>query len=216
MQDFKTCTKCSRQQLVSEFHKDKNAADGLTAHCKTCRTASHARYVERNREKVREQNRRSYAKNREKRQAYDAERQKVRGAAYNEKRRNASPEERAHRRAVQRAHRQANPEKYRQYDAKKNRKLDPKKKAEYTHAAWIKKNYGVTREQYQEMLSRQNGCCAICGNNPGKWRLSIDHCHKTGAVRALLCRACNGGIGLLKDDTSLLTKAIEYLNSYSS
>lgn len=77
--------------------------------------------------------------------------------------------------------------------------------------------YGITPEKYNEMLENQGGVCAICKTKPQfdtrKKRLSIDHCHTTGKVRGLLCDACNRGIGMLKDDTSVLMNAINYLNS---
>ena len=69
------------------------------------------------------------------------------------------------------------------------------------------------------MLADQNGVCAICGkdepNEHGrtgkKFRLAVDHCHDTGVVRGLLCQKCNRASGLLKDDLTLLQKAMEYL-----
>ena len=69
---------------------------------------------------------------------------------------------------------------------------------------------------YEELLGEQAGACAICGlaETTGR-RLAIDHDHKTGRIRGLLCSNCNRGIGHLKDDTRLLSKAIEYLSPRS-
>jgi hypothetical protein len=75
----------------------------------------------------------------------------------------------------------------------------------------IAKNYGISIDQYEAMLLEQNGVCAICHKAPDKRRLNIDHDHKTGLVRGLLCIKCNRAIGLLKDDTDLLQSAINYL-----
>lgn len=72
--------------------------------------------------------------------------------------------------------------------------------------------YGLSMDDYESILAKQKGICAICGTPPGKRPLSVDHCHDTGAVRGLLCHACNTGIGFLKDNTDLLKKAIKYLN----
>jgi len=73
--------------------------------------------------------------------------------------------------------------------------------------------YGIGFEEYDAMLAKQNGLCAICGKEPSlKRRLAIDHCHKTNVVRGLLCLKCNKGIGLLNDDTTTMSKAIEYIN----
>jgi hypothetical protein len=64
------------------------------------------------------------------------------------------------------------------------------------------------------MLIAQKGCCAICGiDKPtGKWKIfAVDHNHKTGQVRELLCNECNRGIGYLKDSAELLQKAVDYI-----
>ena len=82
------------------------------------------------------------------------------------------------------------------------------------------KKYGLTKETYNEILKQQNNKCAICKNeetNTFKGQivnLSIDHNHKTGKVRGLLCLKCNTSLGNLKDDISLFYKCIEYLNHY--
>jgi len=70
--------------------------------------------------------------------------------------------------------------------------------------------YGLTLEDYDAMMERQNGVCAICSTRT-KGNLHIDHNHQTNEVRGLLCGKCNRAIGLLNDDVSLFTKAITYL-----
>ena len=77
----------------------------------------------------------------------------------------------------------------------------------------IRRQYGITLEQYNEMLIDQDYKCAICGNEDeveGR-KLAIDHCHKTKKVRGLLCGKCNRGLGLFYDDLELLQNAISYL-----
>ena len=78
---------------------------------------------------------------------------------------------------------------------------------------------GVDAARYQEMLREQGGVCAIC-REPERHRdglsgkpkdLAVDHDHVTGAVRALLCSACNTAIGLFNDDDALLAKAQSYV-----
>ena len=94
-----------------------------------------------------------------------------------------------------------------------------KKNPEYTRANVLKNKYGLTVEQYDDMVNRQGGVCAICGKGNDrltKWgtrttRLVIDHCHATGKVRGLLCHTCNSGIGSLGDSVDNLSNAIEYL-----
>lgn len=78
----------------------------------------------------------------------------------------------------------------------------------------LSKNYGITEDDYNNMLKSQNYCCAICGTDTptGKWKVfAVDHDHTTGKVRSLLCNECNRGIGLLKDSPDLLMKAATYL-----
>ena len=60
--------------------------------------------------------------------------------------------------------------------------------------------YGITIEDYEKLLVSQNGVCAICSGEPDtRWKiLAVDHCHKTGKVRGLLCMTCNTMIGRLE------------------
>lgn len=91
------------------------------------------------------------------------------------------------------------------------------------HIKWksfIIRTYGITAEEYYDMLAAQDNKCALCNseevNNSRitSGKLFIDHCHDTGKVRGLLCSKCNHAIGLLNDDVNLLYKAIEYLNKH--
>jgi hypothetical protein len=75
----------------------------------------------------------------------------------------------------------------------------------------MRQRYGITGVEYDSMLAAQNGRCAICRSLPGRRRLHVDHCHKTGAVRGLLCVNCNHLCGVAFDDVKLLRKAVEYL-----
>ena len=78
----------------------------------------------------------------------------------------------------------------------------------------LKRNYGITLEDYDRMLEEQEGKCKICGTTEpnGKGRFHVDHNHDTQEVRGLLCHNCNRGIGYLRDDVSIILKALEYLN----
>lgn len=72
--------------------------------------------------------------------------------------------------------------------------------------------YGITLEQYDEMLEAQNGVCAICES---AGRLCVDHDHETNRVRGLLCVSCNRMLGLAKDDPKVLLKGSFYLERNS-
>lgn len=77
------------------------------------------------------------------------------------------------------------------------------------------KRYGITPEQYVALVNRAAGRCEACGCPPGPKGLGIDHDHKTGEVRGLLCDRCNLAIGYFKDDVTLLERAIAYLKKHS-
>lgn len=88
------------------------------------------------------------------------------------------------------------------------------------HIKWksfITRTYGITADEYYEILEQQNNSCAICNSTEvsnsriSSNKLFIDHCHETGKVRGLLCSKCNHGLGLFNDDEDLLQKAIDYL-----
>lgn len=72
--------------------------------------------------------------------------------------------------------------------------------------------YGITSEQYAAVFAAQNGRCAICDRRETRRQLSIDHCHKSGLFRGLLCATCNQALGMLRDDPRLLIKAASYLS----
>ena len=79
----------------------------------------------------------------------------------------------------------------------------------------LKAKYGLTLEAYEKLLVAQNGRCAICGNSGGRkdgsGRLHVDHNHRTGKVRGLLCGWCNTSIGRFDDRPDILPQTIEYL-----
>jgi len=80
----------------------------------------------------------------------------------------------------------------------------------------LKRYYGITHEQYDDMYKSQKGKCAICLSNVSdarSKRLNVDHCHTTSLVRGLLCNNCNNGLGRFKDSVELLQSAINYLNN---
>jgi hypothetical protein len=80
--------------------------------------------------------------------------------------------------------------------------------------AYELRKYGVTEVQYQRMLRRQNGVCAICKAHPNGASLCVDHCHATGKLRGLLCHACNIGISKFDDDPNVVRMAAGYLEVY--
>jgi hypothetical protein len=90
----------------------------------------------------------------------------------------------------------------------------PDRKMKYRNS-YLKKSFGITHEQYQEILVKQGGVCAICKKYrlaPNRLFMPIDHCHTTGKIRGILCNGCNQALGIFEDSRDLLENAIQYLN----
>lgn len=118
------------------------------------------------------------------------------------------------------------------YEQKNNRHRDPVRAArtvewhkanpERISQIMRKHNYGITPEEYDAKIEKQNNLCALCDKpethvdrRANKVRaLSVDHDHLTDEVRDLLCGNCNRGLGLFFDSPELLSKAIEYLKKH--
>jgi hypothetical protein len=80
-----------------------------------------------------------------------------------------------------------------------------------------RRKLGVSREQYLDMLERQNYSCAICGRHASEFtqELMVDHDHISGNYRGILCVNCNFVLGHAKDSIGILEKSIAYLREYS-
>lgn len=99
------------------------------------------------------------------------------------------------------------------------RAANPELARESAWRATIRRRYGLTVEDYNALHVAQEGRCAICGAteaNSRDTRLYVDHDHKTGQVRALLCSTCNAGLGSFKEDVSLMLAAVEYLKVWGA
>lgn len=96
---------------------------------------------------------------------------------------------------------------YREYRKNNERNSDPWR--DYH----LRRSYGITLQAYNNLLTIQASGCAVCGlkMTDDTRRLCVDHCHKTGAVRALLCNGCNVALGSVNDDVGILLNLIDYL-----
>jgi len=177
---------------ICKVHGDLNIEqtrkDGHLYRCKACRIASNKISYDANREKRIELSTKWKLENRERANAWG------------------------------RADRLKNPEKYRENEKK------------YKKRNWAKlsvneslRKLGLTNEQFILMNEKQNKKCAICKNEETRIgrggeiaRLAIDHCHKSGKIRALLCHYCNIALGSFKDNIELLQSAIRYLKEHSN
>lgn len=91
----------------------------------------------------------------------------------------------------------------------------------------LRMNYGITLAEYNVLLESQGGVCAACGGKemvrPGRSKraadstpmLNVDHCHRTGKIRGLLCSGCNQALGNLNDDISRIKALLAYLERVS-
>ena len=88
---------------------------------------------------------------------------------------------------------------------------------EHYRAKRRKMKYGITSEQFDALMLKQRGVCAICFMSPEPGRaLDVDHHHGSGIVRGLLCRRCNNGIGLFDENARAMRRAIAYVDSWGN
>jgi hypothetical protein len=89
---------------------------------------------------------------------------------------------------------------------------------DYKRMLWrkgVRRLYGLSEEQFNKILEQQDHCCAICSAPQTSFarRPHVDHDHKTGFIRGLLCPRCNTALGKLDDDVQILRRAIDYLEN---
>lgn len=137
----------------------------------------------------------------------------------------ADPEKRAAQRAKAKQWRVDNPEKYAEQMARADKakvnarsmewyRANKERAAATQRRNKLKREYGLTLEQFEAMLTAQSGRCAIC--KVEMTEPHVDHDHKTGLIRGLLCMPCNSALGMFRDSTESLAAAIAYLTSSSS
>jgi len=182
----KTRTACGNKKVLTLFYIDRRAKCGRTSECKSCVCLRVKRWDSANPGKAKRRSAEWYAKNRE--NVLLASRDKYR----------RDPEKFI---AIAKEWRRKNPAEYLKIRRKK-----------------LLQTYGLSLDAYSARLQRQRGLCACCGDPPsGKHRfLCVDHNHTTGAVRDLLCPACNTLLGFARESPVRLSRAIEYLKRHAS
>ena len=114
--------------------------------------------------------------------------------------------------------------------AAKQREYYNRNREQYSRASKnrsLKRKYGIDLGQFEQLLEDQNHQCAICDQQleiswDGKWKNGnsrnsrLDHCHKNGVVRGILCHNCNAGLGMFDDSSMRLSRAIKYLQKEST
>ena len=109
-----------------------------------------------------------------------------------------------------------NKEKYAKW-ARMDRAKDPSRYKGYN----LKRDFGLSLDDYNKMLVKQNNCCSICkqpetAKLKGKIKaLSVDHNHVTKKVRGLLCGLCNSALGKLKENKDIIKALLEYIEKHN-
>lgn len=167
---------------------------------------SSRRYSEKNKEKVREKSREYYRENKEQRKKYCKDNKDKIKKRY--KKWCKKNEDKIKIRSKK--YREENKEKI----IEKSRKYYRENKDRHRNEK-LKRNFGITSDDYNEMLKEQKCCCWICGRHKiqFKTRLAIDHCHETDKIRGLLCGGCNTGLGIV-EDKKFNKRAKEYLKEF--
>lgn len=98
---------------------------------------------------------------------------------------------------------------------------DPARKREWSDKrrnSHLQRKYGITLEDEKRMREAQGDRCAVCLRPEQELAtpLGVDHCHRSGAVRAMLCARCNRALGEVDDDPGLLQRLVEYLDKHAS
>ena len=155
-------------------------------------------WIKNNRERVRERQRKNYSKNKEHIRKIKNEYMKAHKDEYNEKARIKYSQNLSENQRYGKEYRERN--------------------KEHRKDIALKYNFGITLDDYHQLLDEQNGKCAICGidQKDASKMFAVDHNHETGQIRGLLCLYCNRMLGDAKDNIESLRKAIEYLEKWSS
>ena len=101
--------------------------------------------------------------------------------------------------------------------SKRWKRKKKKEDTDYFRRVALRYHYGITSEDYDKIFRTQCGKCAICARKltGHKWKnLCVDHDHKTGMIRGLLCHTCNRGLGLFNDSVNHLLTAVKYLKRF--
>jgi hypothetical protein len=94
---------------------------------------------------------------------------------------------------------------------------NPEKMRSYKRKQHYREQYGITLEERDQMLTAQGNCCACCGGKSPKHKMGwvVDHCHKTGTVRGILCQPCNLTLGKVAESIDHLKAIISYIEKHN-
>jgi len=238
--ETKICTKCGVEYPATTefFYRDKYKKSGLIGQCKKCKSEYEKEYNKKNKEKRNKSSKNWRENNKEKkkeidRKYYENNKEKIKKYQKEYREKNIDKI-----RKQDKIYRENNKEKIREYREKNKEKIqkwreENKEKIRENQRKYYKNDkkkyrekrlkylFGITLKEYDKMLKEQNSRCVICGtkkvgrNQYNNRSLGVDHDHKTGKIRGLLCNNCNTTLGFLKDNPLILIKAVKYLQKYS-
>ena len=188
----KMCSKCCKKLPRTEFYKNKNHSDGLASECKDCKNQMVKNYYKTNKTAIK-----SYHKKYKK---------SLKGKAVRKK-------------WLKSQSGQNSIQKYENSGKRKDQQKLYKlcEKQQHYKFNYRLKKHGLTFDSYFDMLLKQKARCAICRIEQTKltYLFSIDHNHKTGEIRGLLCSNCNTALGLLKEDFLIINNLKNYLKKHN-
>lgn len=190
----KTCPDCQQNLPGSAFGKDKHKSGGLTTYCKKCTKVRRDTFRNEHREHFNEMNRESARRRRK--EVYP-----FRPVTKTEK---TCTNCKQFLPISEFARQKSSSDGLHSWCMDCSRFI--------TFIRHLKKSYGLTYEQYTDMIAAQNNTCPICLRQDQK--LFVDHDHSSGQVRKLLCGKCNAAIGMLDENIESMARAAEYLKSY--
>lgn len=180
------CTKCNKEQCITEFRKDQHHPTGYHPHCRTCFNFSQKEYRAKNKSSLNSYANAYYKKNADRIKAMRKLRKEGKSTE-----------------AFHSKNKVFDPTSYSTREGWKKRKAKT-----WKHRGIL----NMTYEKYEEMLKDQDYKCAICSkDHTDSKKLHVDHCHVTGKARGLLCNNCNNGMGKLGDSIERLKNTIKYL-----
>jgi hypothetical protein len=189
----KICNKCKEEKEISEFYKQKRGKFGVSSICILCEKSPSAR--------------RDFLVPKGFKLCKVCDKEKSLSEFYKDK--NCGD-------GFDSICKICDKEKYRE-----SRKITRKKYKKQDINRTLQREYGITLNDYNKILSEQSNVCAICGqpesrkNQFGVIRLAVDHDHQTGKVRGLLCNRCNRAIGLFSDNFLIINEASNYLRKHN-
>jgi hypothetical protein len=187
------CLVCGEEKPATAhfFCRSKTSSLGIYAQCKSCRAKQAVKdRANRTPEQIQ--------KERESRRLYRRNNKELIRSANSE----WKSKNREYVREMQRMYRERDKDRYRRN----------------TRRTQLRVNYGITPDDLNGMITSQGGVCAICQrslDSSTKWLIPhVDHDHKTGKVRALLCGRCNAAIGLFDDNTAVIRASADYIDQH--